>query len=109
MINARTLSTRNLRGSLSVLPKNWLELMLLPPNCQKFVAFSPPRLCALTFVTFAPLPESEAAVTVPEKVGLAGREEFKIEPANWVAGSVPVRLLAAMAYGAGVISCRGFN
>ena len=39
-------------------------------------------------VTFAPLPEREPAVTVPEKVGLVGNEPLDI---------VPLRLLAVVA------------
>src|ERR1035438_7545617 len=70
---ARTPPTRISSGWLFVLPRNCPAATLLPPSCQKFVAFKPFNAAAFTFVTPAPLPTIEFAVTVPENVGLAGR------------------------------------
>src|ERR1700722_11720196 len=41
-------------------------------------------------------PEKEPAVTVPEKLGLAGSDELGMVPVNCAAGSVPLRLPAVV-------------
>src|SRR5579859_2233838 len=88
-------------------------LALLVTTCEGSAASGTvplERLPALRLVKPPPLPEKEPALSVPEKIGLAGRLPSAIVPLSCAAGSIPSKLLALlamMAYGAGVRGCNG--
>src|SRR5438046_10749964 len=86
---ARRLLDFSSNGWLSVVPTKCVlgVVFTLPVVLQKLELFSPPNMVAFTFVTLAPLPEKLLAVTVPERLALAGSEAFRIVPLIWPAGS----------------------